>query len=275
MTKKRRSKRAPLTLLDIVAGIGVAAVAAPALAADLPAKMPVKAPPIVAPVYNWTGFYLGAHAGYRWADADFTSDPYSFTPPTASAVAIPGRNESYRLNGGIVGLQGGYNFMFAPQWLLGVEGDWSWGHSSDSNASTITGTAASGDGFTLSRNSEVELTWQATLRGRLGYVGGPWLFYGTGGIAFAHVKWNENTTLSVAAPATTVSATWSDDKTLTGWVAGVGFEYMFNPNWIGRIEYLYEDFGSFTVPQGFNPQFGNLDLSHVQKIRVGISYKFN
>jgi len=279
MSKKSHCRLASLTLLDIAAGIAVSAAALPALAADMPSKMPVKAPPIVAPVYNWTGFYVGAHAGYRWADADLTTDPYTFTPPLASLVSVPGRNENYGLNGGIVGLQAGYNYQFAPNWLLGVEGDWTWGKSSDSIARTITGTAASGDGFTLNRNSEVELTWQATIRGRLGYVNGPWLIYGTGGVAFAHVKWSEANTLSVAAPATTVSVAWSDSKTLTGWVAGAGMEYMFNPNWIGRVEYLYESFGDFTVPTGLvpagsPPRPGNLDLSAVQKVRVGISYKF-
>jgi len=70
MSKKSHCRLASLTLLDIAAGIAVSAAALPALAADMPTKAPA---PIAAPVYNWTGFYLGAHAGYRWADADLTS----------------------------------------------------------------------------------------------------------------------------------------------------------------------------------------------------------
>ena len=168
----------------------------------------------------------------------------------------------------------------APQWLIGAEGDWTWGHSSDSLARTITGIDSSGsDGFTLNRNSEVTLTWQATIRGRLGYVNGPWLLYGTGGVAFAHVKWSESTVLNTTGPPTVSTSAWSDSKTLTGWVAGGGIEYMFHTNWIGRLEYLYEKFGDFTVPTGLvpagsPPRPGNLDLSAVQKVRVGISYKF-
>jgi len=60
MSKKTRCRLASLTLLDLAAGIAVSAAALPALAAD----MPTRAPPIVAPAYNWTGFYVGGHVGY-------------------------------------------------------------------------------------------------------------------------------------------------------------------------------------------------------------------
>jgi outer membrane immunogenic protein len=130
-----------------------------------------------------------------------------------------------------------------------------------------------GDGFNFSRTSEVKLTWQATIRGRLGYVSGPWLFYGTGGVAFAHLQWNENSQL-VTEFSGTFSTAWNASKTLTGWVVGGGVEYMLNPNWIARVEYLYENFGDVNVPFGFG-QIGKLDLNNVNKVRAGISYKFN
>jgi outer membrane immunogenic protein len=137
-----RSK-ACLTLLDIAAGIGVAAVAVPAMAADMPTKAP---PPIAAPIYNWTGFYLGAHAGYRWANGDLTSAAYIFDPPFLfiDPVAFPARSESYDLNGGIVGVHGGYNYQFAPNWLVGVEGDWTWGKASDSKTASLNVLAVDG-----------------------------------------------------------------------------------------------------------------------------------
>src|SRR5581483_3084226 len=266
MVKQVRSRRASLTLLDIAAGIVVAAGAAASASAQN------------APAFNWTGFYVGGHAGYRWADADLTTLPYIFTPPSGS-VTIPGRSENYNLNGGIAGVHAGYNYMVAPQWLVGVEGDWTWGHSSDALVTTLTGIDSSGDGFTLRRNSEVTLTWQASLRGRVGFVTGPWLLCGTGGVAFSRLKWSESTVLNTIGPVTVSATAWPDAKTLTGWAAGAGVEYMFASNWIGRVEYLYESFGDFTVPTGLVPagssaRPGNLDLSAVQKIRFGISYKF-
>jgi opacity protein-like surface antigen len=274
MSKKSHCRLASLTLLDIAAGIAVSAAALPALAADMPTKAPA---PIAAPVYNWTGFYLGAHAGYRWADADLTSAGYIFDPPGgfSGPVTFPARNESYDPNGGIVGVHGGYNYQFAPNWLFGVEGDWTWGKASDSKSSALTVVAVDGFVFrSLSTTSEVKLGWQATIRGRLGYTQGPWLIYGTGGVAFARAEWSETATLTtIPAIVTIATAASSAHKTLTGFAVGGGAEYMFTQNWIGRIEYLYESFGDFNVPSGFGTQTANIDLS-AQKVRVGISYKF-
>jgi outer membrane immunogenic protein len=272
MAKKIRSRRASLTLLDIVAGIGVAAIAAPALAADLPTKAP---PPVVAPAYTWTGFYLGAHAGYRWADADFTSASYVFDPDGPggiSPITFPGRSEGYNPNGGIVGLHGGYNYQFSPSWLVGIEGDWTWGNGSDRQNSLLTVLSTDGNNFRLNTTSEVKLGWQATIRGRVGYVQGPWLLYATGGVAFAHAEWSDAATLTFAGGGLVATAASSASKTLTGFAVGGGTEYMFNRNWIGRLEYLYEDFGNFSVPFGFG-QIGSVDIS-AQKVRAGISYKF-
>ena len=243
---------ASLTLLDI-------AVAA---AADLPVKAPR---PAAVPVqaYNWSGFYVGAHAGYRWADANFSGPGYDF-----DGFPFPPRSESYGPNGGIIGVQAGYNFMITPTILAGVEGDWTWGSSHDGAAGTVFVFAADGVSFA----SEAKLTWQATLRGRLGVVNGPWLFYGTGGVAFARLHWTDNSTFIFDGTPSTAFV--SDvGKTLTGFVVGAGIEYLWTPNWIARLEYLYENFGDVSVPFGLGPQTGSLDLN-VNKVRVGLSYKF-
>ena len=268
MTKKI-SRLASLTLLEIA----VAAVAVPALAADMPTKAPA---PIAAPAYSWTGFYVGAHAGYRWGNADFTGGAYSFDPDGPGGISpidIPARNEGYNPKGGIIGLHGGYNYQFAPNWLAGIEGDWTWGNGSDDRSSLLAVQSGDGTTYRLGDGSEVKLGWQATIRGRLGYVQGPWLFYGTGGVAFIRAKWSDATTLTTTGGTIVASAASSASKTLTGYVVGAGFEYMLNRNWIGRVEYLYENFGSFDVPFGFG-QTGTLDVGDVQKVRVGISYKF-
>jgi outer membrane immunogenic protein len=61
---------------------------------------------------------------------------------------------------------------------------------------------------------------------------------------------------------------------LVGLVVGIGSEYMFAPNWMARVEYLYENFGSFSVPTNIAPDLATVSLNDVQKIRVGINYKF-
>jgi outer membrane immunogenic protein len=249
---------ASLTLFDI----------AVAVAADMPVKAPVR--PVPAPVHDWSGFYLGAHAGYRWADATFSSPGYSFD--VVDPIAFAAVNQRYRPNGGILGVQAGYNVMLSPTLLAGLEGDWSWGFGKDSLATTFAG--ASNDGFTFRGSSELKLTWQATIRGRLGIVKGPWLFYGAAGVAFIHAEWTDNATLFTGLTGP-INATSSASKTLTGWTVGGGVEYMYTSNWIARVEYLYENFGKFDVPHGFGPQTGTIDLDDVHKLRVAISYKFN
>jgi opacity protein-like surface antigen len=111
---------ASLTLFDI-------AVAA---AADLPVKA---RPPAPVATYNWSGFYIGGHAGYRWADANFSAPGYDFDDPVFGIISFSPRNESYRPSGGIIGVQAGYNFMVTPTILAGLEGDWTWGSSSESS----------------------------------------------------------------------------------------------------------------------------------------------
>ena len=154
--------------------------------------------------------------------------------------------------------------MLSPSILAGIEGDWTWGsaRASVSGFATNDGNAFFG--------SELKLTWQATIRGRLGVVNGPWLFYATGGVAFINVAWSESAT------AFGVTDGWALSKTRAGWVVGGGIEHMLpNPNWLVRVEYLYENFGSWNVPFGVTevPQIGKIELE-AHKLRVGISYKF-
>jgi opacity protein-like surface antigen len=216
-------------------------------------------------VYDWAGVYFGGHVGYRWANANFSSPAYFIDP-----ISFPARNENYGLNGGIFGVQAGYNYLLAPSILTGLEADWSWGSSSASVSHSFSGPEL--DGFTFREVGEVKLGWQSTIRGRLGYVSGPLLLYGTGGLALINVIWNDSVNFSSFFG--TQNPAWSSNVTLTGGVVGAGVEYMYAANWIGRVEYLYETFGNITVHQGLGPQAGTLDLRDVQKLRVAISYKF-
>jgi opacity protein-like surface antigen len=247
MSTKRKlfAGLASLTLFDIAA----------ASAAEPPA------------VYNWAGLYVGAHAGYRWADAQFTSPGYVVDAlPVGNVV---GRSNNLQPNGGIVGAHLGYNYMLSPTLLAGIEGDWTWGSG---RASVAGGPFDTSDGVSFF-SSQVKLTWQATIRGRLGLTNGPWLIYATGGVAFINVKWND--TSSYDGAALDFSEVWAQSKIKTGWTVGGGIERMLNPNWIARLEYLYENFGSFNVPHGLaGPQLGKLELDAF-KLRVGISYKFD
>ena len=85
------------------------------------------------------------------------------------------------------------------------------------------------------RDSDVveQMDYVGSLRGRLGYAAGHWLFYATGGLAFAGERF-------INTPAV-----GSDEKNLDmrlGWAAGAGVEYAFAPHWSLRLEYLYSQF---------------------------------
>jgi opacity protein-like surface antigen len=109
--------------------IGVAVIAAlmgrPALAADMAVKAPVPAP-----IYSWTGFYAGLDGGGAWA-TQTASDAFVCLVAVCGANAVPPAFGTLKGSDFIGGLYAGYNFMLAPKWLVGIEGDWSGTHLND------------------------------------------------------------------------------------------------------------------------------------------------
>jgi outer membrane immunogenic protein len=89
-----------------------------------------------------------------------------------------------------------------------------------------------------------------TARARIGFTNGPWLFYGTGGLAWAHASYSING--QVASGASLFPLSVSDTVPFLGWAGGLGFDWMFSPNWTFGVEYLHLDFGDanykFTGP---------------------------
>ena len=78
-----------------------------------------KAPAYAAPIYNWTGFYIGGHLGGAFAGEQ------QFQRPRAAATT-DGRF--------LGGLQAGADYQFAPNWVVGVEGQYSWLGNNNINA---------------------------------------------------------------------------------------------------------------------------------------------
>lgn len=141
--------------LAACAGILAAAMAAPALAADMP--VPYKAPVMAAP-WNWTGFYVGINGGYGLGSSNWT----------AGAVTTG----DFNTNGAMVGATVGYN-MQMNQIVFGFEGD--------ASANWMTGTDSTGC-------CQTQNDWLGTARVRLGYAMDRVLPYITAGGAFGDVK---------------------------------------------------------------------------------------
>jgi outer membrane immunogenic protein len=129
-----------------------------ASAADLPARMPAKAPVYVPPMeYSWTGFYLGLNGGYGFGRSNYS-----------------GPGGSFDAGGGLFGATVGYNWQTGPL-VFGLEGDIDWSGMNGSGACGLTSCSTRND-------------YLSTIRGRLGYAMGRWMPYVTGGAAIGNVK---------------------------------------------------------------------------------------
>jgi outer membrane immunogenic protein len=230
--------------------------------------------------FSWTGFYVGANAGYHWgADDSVGVSPAdaatrAFWDPAISAGAQPTAISVDR-DGFIGGAQLGYN-MQTGSTVLGVEADISWlGGDSDKTVSN------NGIGGFVPNTSTAthELEWLGTVRARAGWLAARnTLFYITGGLAYGRV----NAGFSGNFNATNDHFSGSESKVETGWTIGGGLEYAFDRNWLLRGEYLYYDLGSTdftTIGTGRAASVaagnfvGSVDTSgHIA--RLGISYKF-
>jgi outer membrane immunogenic protein len=262
-------------LLASVAAVALIA-AGPALAADLPLKAP---PAVVAAVWSWSGFYVGAHGGYGWGHdslSDFNDPFFVGKFPTFTSTGVDPK-------GALGGLQAGANWQ-AGSIVGGLEGDLSFTDIKGSSLSIPTPvvSAFSSNAGSAANSGTFDLLGSG--RGRLGYLATPnVLLYGTGGLAWTRFVQNTDqvaVTANIPPPGSfgifgsTSVPTWR-----FGWVAGLGAEArLFDTNWLARLEYLHYDFGnsgSASAPVVAMPSSrssGNLTLDVV---RAGLSYKFD
>jgi outer membrane immunogenic protein len=217
-----------------------------ASAADLPARMPAKAPVVVAPPFTWTGFYVGGNLGAVWARSEFRETdpgPLGFAD-TSTYVGVIG------------GVQAGYNWQISNI-VLGAEADF------DASSATKSVVLLPQGGV---ETHDMRLSWLATARGRGGLAFDRFLPYVTGGVAFAHLR-NEFTDTGL------ISQTIGRNGTATGWTVGGGVEYAFDRRWSAKAEYLYAKFPDVNVTTVSGPYTFNFRDS-LSIARVGVNYRF-
>ena len=219
-----------------------ALMVSPAFAADLPRKAP---PPVVvpAPVYTWTGCYIGANIG--WVKAERSVEIYDEEVFSRS------------VNGGAFGGQIGCDYQFATNWVIGIRG-------------LLDGTNIDLDRHTrfehLSFNAE--LSRFATITARLGYAVTPaFLIYG-------QVGWGTYKTNLVAYDPTNNNLWWGHaSKSHSGLDLGIGAEWMFAPNWSLWIEWdhIFGDDHEVFFPRLERTARvkGELD-----KVLIGVNWRF-
>jgi outer membrane immunogenic protein len=153
-----------------------------------------------------------------------------------TSLAYRGGNTTGFIGGGQIG----YNWQFAPTWVLGVEG----------TISGLTGEATARPEFNTNKGNgfSSKITWLATIRGRAGWLMDlDTLIYATGGGAWAGVK--NKVDPNGFGSSSTVGTTKSVSTTRSGWVAGGGIEHMLGgawSHWTLGLEVLYVDLGSST-----------------------------
>jgi outer membrane immunogenic protein len=201
----------------LLATVGLVALgmAAPASAADLGAR-PYRAapPPMVATIYDWSGFYIGANGGWG-------SSRKCWDSVTGGGVFVAA-DGCHDATGGTAGGQLGYRWQ-AGTWVFGLEGQGNWADFRGSSGSLF----FPGPGF--SNTSKIDAF--GLLTGQIGFAWNNALFYVKGGGAVTGDRFSVNTTLGNAVVAT------AQDQTRWGGTVGAGLEFGFAPGWSAGVEY--------------------------------------
>ena len=221
--------------------------AAPAVAADLPARAPAtytKAPAIVQAAYDWSGFYIGINGGGATSKVDWNADGF-------------GDEGSHRATGGTVGGQVGYRWQMSS-WVFGLEAQGNWADFSGSNPSLLF----------PGQTNQTKIDGFGLFTGQIGYAWDRALFYVNGGAAVTDNKYTANSTLPPLMGFDTArESRW-------GGTLGAGVEYAFAQNWSLGFEYDHLFMGNKDV----NSATGFLIADHVKEdvdlFTARLNYKF-
>ena len=267
-------------LLSATALVGLASAA---MAADLPARGPAIAPaPVAVPIFTWTGFYAGLHAGAAWQDRDNCPTLATYTNGVATPVTTFQPNcDGGRRTNFIGGAQLGYNWQI-NSFVIGAEADISWlgNQGRDHFEYTVVEAPAISSPilalvappppqqnttvtnvtnvYRWSGNKQTDML--GTVRLRAGVAFNRALIYITGGVAFRNDN-NDNGTITQTTytnvttipngnkdPVTSATAVTTTNYTRTnssdnvGWALGGGIEFALAPNVSTKLEYLHAHF---------------------------------
>ena len=247
--------------------------------------------------FDWSGFYIGANLGANWTDysfggyhtrLDLTQQFFQFQGPGLAPQGEGKRQEpvgqdtflefntlsdlNHNGQGNDVAPTGGVQFGYNKQFghiVIGTEGSFD-GVSNPSNWTRSRDFKTSQDFFdgisaesTLTSMRQAKVNWNSAVTGKLGFATGPFLFYGTGGVAFTDVTAFADDRVNTdffgfngGSPqrdgrsgflGTQVSRNTTKDEHITvGWTAGGGFEYAITQICSMGVEYRHNGFASHT-----------------------------
>jgi outer membrane immunogenic protein len=232
--------------------VGLTALAiSPALAADLPARAPAytKAPAIVAPVYNWSGFYIGLNGG-----GASSRECLTITSVAGNAVN-PNSEGCHNATGGLVGGQIGYRWQTA-NWVLGAEARGDWANLTGSNSSLTA---------IVPYTNQTKVDAIGLFTGQIGYSWNNALLYLKGGAAVTNNKYSSFFPVGNVFAAAGVPFNAASDTRWGGAIGG-GIEIGFAPSWSVGVEYdhLFMGNPSVTFPATSNA------MGRIDNIRQGV-----
>lgn len=229
------------------------AIGAAAHAADIP--RPVYKAPVAAPLYNWSGFYLGGQVGGAFSDSTWSTDA------TINGLFV---TENHSESSWIAGGQLGFRWQTGA-WVLGVEGMWS---GVDLDTFEISpGLTALGRPNRF-RGTDISSLYSVT--GQLGYAWDRFLLYAKGGWAGADIDRSTLNANNGVASAISQNA--------SGWTIGGGAEWAFGNGWSFAVEYAFYDLDADSTPavQSNGNQFTYSDVnSEIHTIVARLNYTFN
>jgi len=188
---------------------------AAASAADLAPRYYKAPPPVVSPLYNWSGFYAGINGGWGTSHNCWTRTA------TAGAAIAPVSEGCHDADGGTVGGQIGYRWQ-ASNWVFGLEAQGNWADFRGSNASLLFGGVAT---------NRTKIDAFGLFTGQVGYAWNNVLAYVKGGAAVTDNRYDGLATISGLVTDTAGS------NTKWGGTVGAGLEYGFAPSWSFAVEY--------------------------------------
>jgi outer membrane immunogenic protein len=257
----------------LLASAAILAMAGVASAADM--RMPVKAPPVIAPVFSWTGCYIGGYVGGAWAANDAATyelfDGVGGYGVNHAGGATTYRAWSYKtdssfIGGGTVGCN--WQPVGSP-FVLGLEGEIGY--------LNIEGSAL--DPFQaapLTYGSATKIgDWYGMITGRLGYSWDRAMIYVKGGAAFVNVE----SSVYDAAPIGLAPWSLTTSETVATWTVGGGIEWAFDMNWSIKAEYMYIGLNgtqgiASALPGDLANHYWDNDISGIHTAKVGLNYRF-
>jgi outer membrane immunogenic protein len=279
-------------------------------AADL--RAPIYKAPVVE---DWTGAYIGVELGGKYADTTWTATSLRDAPGVSPASGVQNAIDitsprtynpsSFRAGGYL-----GYNWQINQSWVVGVEGDIASARKSQTAAgfpgctgiiigaglasgctSNPPGVAPGFVGGLGVDSATIEMRWDASIRGRVGFLVAPnLLLYGTGGVAWQNMRSigacsnffispycnTSAATIALAPPGQVIQ----NSTTRMGATVGAGLEAKIYGNWLLRGEYRYADFRPWNEVFAFMPDplsnntYRYQLTVHTHIVTFGLAYKF-